>query len=49
MHAGDLSVDLATDHGLEQIAKLARRFDVSTQAMSFRLQNLGILKLDGYW
>lgn len=47
--AATLPVDLATPDGLKSIQQLADRFGVSAQAMSFRLQNLGVLKLDGYW
>lgn len=45
----DLPVDMVSDDGNRNIEKLARIFRVSTQAMSFRLQNLGIMKLDDYW
>lgn len=44
--AEHFKVDLVDEEALRALAK---KFDVSMQAMMFRLHNLGILKLDNYW
>lgn len=47
--ASTCDLDLVTDDGLRNIRAMAKRFGVSEQAMSFRLQNLGIVSVESYW
>ncbi len=44
--AAELGVDLLEDDLTRQLADV---FDVSIQAMSIRLQQLGIVDIDAYW
>lgn len=47
--ASKRTLDLVTDEGLRNIKAMAKRFGVSEQAMSFRLQNLRIVSVESYW